>query len=332
VELQRVLRELADAGVRTVAVEASSHALDQRRLDAVRFTAGVFTNLTRDHLDYHGTMEEYFASKARLVHLLGPAGFAIVNQDDRAWDALPMRGQRVTFGLRAQRSGARVHASFLASNPSYSPGGSSWALYADGASYDVDLPLLGDFNVMNAVGAAATAITLGQDPAAIAALLGTAPQVPGRLERIADSPVVLRDYAHTPDALERAIAAVRPFARGRLIVVFGCGGDRDAGKRPLMGAVAERLADHVILTSDNPRSEDPDRILDAIEAGMKQQSHERIEDRHEAIARAMQIAHPHDDLVLLAGKGHETWQIRGTQKLPFDEAVIVADLLADRVS
>lgn len=330
IELQRVLRELVDAGIATVAIEASSHALEQHRLDGIPFDAAIFTNLTRDHLDYHQTMEAYFASKARLVGLLARTGVAVVNQDDRAWDKLPDAPRRVTFGLRAQRSGAQVHATYLASNPSYSAEGSSWALYANGTSYDVELPLLGDFNVANALGAAAAVVALGRDPAEMATRLWSVPQVPGRLERIADVPVVLRDYAHTPDALERALAAVRPFARGRLIVVFGCGGDRDPGKRPQMGAVAARHADHAIITSDNPRTEDPDRILDEIEAGMTGSSHERIEDRRAAIGRALSLAHPVDDLVLLAGKGHETYQIRGTEKTPFDEAAIVGELLARR--
>ena len=152
------------------------------------------------------------------------------------------------------------------------------------------------------------------------------PQVPGRLEVIHEQPTVLRDYAHTPDALERALAAVRPFTRRKLIVVFGCGGDRDRGKRPLMGAIAERQADYAIVTSDNPRTEDPDEILDDIERGMRRDNHERIEDRRSAIARALELARANDDVILLAGKGHETYQVRGTARLPFDEKVIVAEL------
>jgi UDP-N-acetylmuramoyl-L-alanyl-D-glutamate--2,6-diaminopimelate ligase len=324
IELQRVLRALVDSGVRTVAIEASSHALDQRRLDGVQFAAAVFTNLTRDHLDYHQTMESYFAAKARLVSLLTRQGALVVNADDRAWDALPAWSRRITFGLGRS-------ASISMSDARYSLRGSRWSLNAFGHAHAVNLPLLGDFNVVNALGAAAAAIALGREAGAVAARLSDLPQVPGRLERLSDAPVVLRDYAHTPDALERALTAVAPFAvRGRVIVVFGCGGDRDAGKRPLMGAVAERLAGHVILTSDNPRTEDPERILDAIESGMKRGSHERIEDRRAAIARALDVADRERDIVLLAGKGHETYQIRGKQRLPFDEAIIVRALLAER--
>jgi UDP-N-acetylmuramoyl-L-alanyl-D-glutamate--2,6-diaminopimelate ligase len=163
---------------------------------------------------------------------------------------------------------------------------------------------------------------------AVAGLLSTMPQVPGRLEVINESPTVLRDYAHTPDALERALDAVRPFATERLIVVFGCGGDRDRGKRPVMGGIAEAKADLAIVTSDNPRTEDPERILDEIEIGMQRDNHERIEDRRAAIARALGVATARD-VIVLAGKGHETYQVRGTAKLPFDEKEIVAELTAE---
>jgi UDP-N-acetylmuramoyl-L-alanyl-D-glutamate--2,6-diaminopimelate ligase len=169
---------------------------------------------------------------------------------------------------------------------------------------------------------------MGLSVAEVARRLGTLPQVPGRLEIVLERPTVLRDYAHTPDALERALHAVRPFVRGRLTVVFGCGGDRDRGKRPVMGGIAERLADHVIITSDNPRTEDPELILDEIETGMRR-DHERIEDRRAAIARALATASP-DDVILLAGKGHETYQIRGTARLPFDEREIVRELTQPR--
>ena len=195
----------------------------------------------------------------------------------------------------------------------------------DGESRELRLPLIGDFNVANAVGAATAAFALGLDVATIAARLATLPQVPGRLEIVHEHPTVLRDYAHTPDALERALTAIRPFASGRLLAVFGAGGDRDRGKRPVMGEIAERLADFCIVTSDNPRTEDPNAILDEIEQGMRRDNHERIEDRREAIARALAIADT-NDVVLLAGKGHETYQIRGTEKLPFDEREVVAEL------
>ncbi len=299
-------------------MEVSSHALDQHRVDGIAFETAVFTNLTRDHLDYHKTMEAYLAAKARLTEYLTPHGTVILNADDPAWRSLATNRRKVTFSTRV---GAEVHAQ----DTTYSPTGSRWHLVVDNESAQVDLPLIGDFNVSNALGAAAAAYALGMRVDEIAGRLATVPQVPGRLEVVHTAPTVLRDYAHTPDALERALSAVRPFATGRLVTVFGCGGDRDRGKRPEMGSVAERLADHVIVTSDNPRTEDPERILDDIEAGMTRRDHERIEDRRAAIARALETAGP-DDVVLLAGKGHETYQIRGTEKLPFDERQIVAEL------
>jgi UDP-N-acetylmuramoyl-L-alanyl-D-glutamate--2,6-diaminopimelate ligase len=318
IELQRVLRHLVDAGVRAVAMEVSSHSLDQRRVDGVTFMAAVFTNVTRDHLDYHGSMDAYIGAKARLIEYLASDGTAVVNADDPAWAVLAPRQRVVRFGMS---SGADVRAESVR----FTPRGSEWMLVVGAQRAPVNLPLLGAFNVANALAAAAAASALGVDVGDIAGRLSASPQVPGRLERLIQHPAVLRDYAHTPDALERALDAVRPFVAGRLIVLFGCGGDRDRGKRPQMGAIAESRADHVIVTSDNPRTEDPEKILDDIEAGMKRSNHERIEDRRAAIARALAVATP-DDMVLLAGKGHETYQIRGTVSHPFDEAVIVREL------
>lgn len=322
VELQRVLRLLADLGVRTVAMEVSSHSLEQRRVEGIAFAAGVFTNLTRDHLDYHGTMEAYYAAKARLVSLLAADGTAVVNADDAAWAALPAAPRRVTFG--------HVHADVRAEAVTFEPRGSRFRLVTPSGAVDVALPLIGDFNVANALGAAAAAFALGTPLATIASRMGSMPQVPGRLDRIGERPAVLRDYAHTPDALERALTALRPFVPGRLIVVFGAGGDRDPGKRPLMGAVAARHADRIVLTSDNPRTEDPERIMDDIAVALPKNGYERIEDRRAAIARAIAMADPDCDLVLLAGKGHEDYQVRGTEKLYFDEREIVGELMAAR--
>lgn len=319
VELQRVLRALVDRGVRRVAMEVSSHSLDQRRVEGLQFAAAVFTNVTRDHLDYHGSMEAYVAAKARLMEYVAADGTAVVNADDPSWEVLPQQGRRVTFGMAAP--GCDVRA--VSVHPSGS--GSTFTLVTPSGSSGVALPLLGDFNVANALGAAAAAWALGEAVETIASRLATMPQVPGRLERVLGHPVVLRDYAHTPDALARALDAVRPFAPARMIVVFGCGGDRDRGKRPLMGAIAESKADVAIVTSDNPRTEDPERILDDIEAGMTRGAHERFVDRRAAIARALEIANS-SDIVILAGKGHETYQIRGTTSYPFDERTIVRDL------
>ena len=321
VELQEVLAVLVAQGVRCVAMEVSSHALDQRRVEGIQFDAAVFTNLTRDHLDYHGTMDAYFAAKSRLVDAVRRDGHVVVNGDDHAWERLPRTRQQVRFALSddaAEVRGERVR---------FSPRGSTWTLVVGGLKAEVALPLIGDFNVANALGAAAAAIALGLTVDEVAARLATLPQVPGRLEVLRESPTVLRDYAHTPDALERAIAAVRPFTSGRLLVVFGCGGDRDRGKRSVMGKIAAEKADLAIATSDNPRTEDPEHILDEIEAGMGDIPHRRIEDRRAAIAAALAEAGP-GDVILLAGKGHETYQVRGTVKEPFDEKVVVAELSA----
>lgn len=321
VELQRVLAALVANEVRTVAMETSSHALHQHRVEGLRFHAGVFTNLTRDHLDYHGTMESYRAAKALLIGQLSERGVAVVNADDDAWTALPPAPRTVRFG-------SSEDADVRALDLRFTPRGSRWALAAEVERHEVALPLIGDFNVANALAAAAAAWALGMPLARVAARLSTLPQVPGRLEILHEQPTVLRDYAHTPDALERALDAVRPFTVGALTVVFGCGGDRDRGKRPEMGRIAESHADRVIVTSDNPRTEDPERILDDIEAGMTEGRHERVEDRRAAIARAIAGAGA-DDVILLAGKGHETYQIRGTVKYPFDEREIVQAIIAD---
>ena len=302
-------------------MEVSSHSLDQRRVDGVQFDAIVFTNLTRDHLDYHRTMDAYYRAKARLLEYLLPHGTVVYNLDEKSWANLRTERRRVAFSERVMT--AEVHAEHVR----FGPRGSEWTLALSTERLPVRLPLIGDFNVMNALGAAAAAYALGTPTAQIAERLSSLPQVPGRLELLNEAPAVLRDYAHTPDALERALAAVRPFTRGRLVVVFGCGGDRDRGKRPVMGEIAERLADLAIVTSDNPRTEDPERILDDIEQGMHGKNHERICDRHEAIERALGLAEA-DDVVLLAGKGHETYQVRGTTKYPFDEKEIVKQLIA----
>ncbi len=318
VELQRILRELADRGVRTIAMEVSSHSLDQRRVDGLQFDVAVFTNLTRDHLDYHGTMEKYLEAKARLLDYVKADGTVVINADAPEWKSLRPRSRPLTFA-------ARESADIRAEDIRYTSEGSKWRLVTPRGSADVSLPLIGDINVENALAAAATAFALGQTPAAIADRLHTVPQVAGRLEIISTRPTVLRDYAHTPDALERSLKTARAFARGRLIVVFGCGGDRDKGKRPLMGDIAERGADCAIVTSDNPRTEDPDAIIDDIEAGMRGSKHERVTDRLSAIQRAIDLAKD-GDIVLLAGKGHETYQIRGTTSYPFDEKEIVREM------
>ncbi|HEY7193888.1 MAG TPA: UDP-N-acetylmuramoyl-L-alanyl-D-glutamate--2,6-diaminopimelate ligase [Gemmatimonadales bacterium] len=325
IDLQATLAAMVERGARGVAMEVSSHSLDQGRVEGLLFRAAIFTNLTRDHLDYHQTFDAYFAAKAKLVGHLADAGLAVINADDAAWARLPPAPRRITFSATAHP------ADVTARDVHVDARGARFTLVTAQGSEPVKLPLLGQFNVANALGVAACAVGLELPTHTIAERLATAPQVPGRMERIATDPcVVLRDYAHTPDALERALETVRGVTSkgGRVIVVFGAGGDRDRGKRAPMGEIAARLADIAIATSDNPRTEDPERILDDVEAGMTARQHYRITDRKAAIGQALELARE-GDTILLAGKGHETYQVVGTIKEPFDEREVVRNLGAN---
>ncbi len=323
VDLHATFAEFRQRGVTQIAMEASSHSLDQGRLDGLSFAAGVFTNLTHEHLDYHRTMEAYLAAKLRLSALLGPAGFEVVNADDPAWRALPPFPRRVTFGESAE-------ADVRAEEVQLEAGGSTFRLTGRFGRANVRIPLMGSFNVSNALAAAATALALEHPLPEVVERLGGSPQVPGRMERLADGPmVVLRDYAHTPDAMTRVLATLRPLTPGRLILIFGCGGDRDRSKRPEMARIAVEGADLVAITPDNPRTEDPERIMDDMESGMGGAQHLRFSDRELAIHRVLADAVP-GDTVLLAGKGHETYQLIGKTKYPFDERSIVRAALEGR--
>ncbi|MFW6039685.1 MAG: UDP-N-acetylmuramoyl-L-alanyl-D-glutamate--2,6-diaminopimelate ligase [Gemmatimonadota bacterium] len=325
VQLNVDLAEAAAAGAGWMAMEVSSHALDQRRVEGLSFAAAVFTNLSREHLDYHPDMASYRAAKLRFLRHLAADGVAVVNADEPAWEGPDFDAVRtVRFGTGPGASRASVRAEDVR----HSARGSSWRLVAAGGSAPVELPLLGDFNVSNALGAAAAAHALGCSVAAIADRLSDAPQIPGRMETLAGppGPLVVRDYAHTPDGLTRALAALRVLAAGRLTVVFGCGGDRDRGKRPLMGEAAATGADRVVVTTDNPRTEPVGRIIDDILRSLPEGAAEVIEDRSDAIRDAVERSGP-GDVVLLAGKGHETYQDVQGEKLPFDEAAIVAAIV-----
>jgi len=324
VDLQATLAVLRDRGTRSVAMETSSHSLDQGRLDGLMFQGVVFTNLTRDHLDYHRTMEHYLAAKLKLLTLVAKDAAVAVNADDPAWGAVPRTAGMVSFGFHPD-------ADLRASDPALDATGCRFRVQGRFGSAEVSLPLPGEFNVANALAAAAVVLGMGHSLGGVVERLNSAPQVPGRMERLASEPfVVLRDYAHTPDALERALGALRPVTPGRLIVLFGCGGDRDRGKRPLMGRIAGTLADLAVVTSDNPRTEDPDAILADVLAGLPQGApHLRVTDRREAIRLTLEEARP-GDTVLLAGKGHETYQVIGKEYRPFDEKEIVAEFLGGR--
>lgn len=322
ISLQARLRALKDGGADAVALEASSHALHQGRVDEVDFAAGVFTNLTRDHLDYHGTMRAYANAKRRLFER--PLRFAVVNVDDRL-------GEAIAGGMRAGVELVPVgrQAAVRWSAVEYSPDGIRGVWRTPWGTADFNLPgHFGEFSVRNAACALAAVCALGTPLARVVADMARLPPVRGRMQRLSTTPLVLVDYAHSPDALRSALAAVRAHLPmgGRLLVVFGCGGDRDRGKRPQMASRAERGADLVVVTSDNPRHEDPQRILDDVMRGFRKPGEVlRITDRRAAIAAALQRAGA-NDAVLIAGKGHETHQEVGGRKLPFDDAAVVRQL------
>jgi UDP-N-acetylmuramoyl-L-alanyl-D-glutamate--2,6-diaminopimelate ligase len=329
IELHRTLERLAGEGVSHLAIEASSHGLDQRRLDGLRIAAAAFTNISRDHLDYHGTAEAYLAAKLRLFSTLMPPGSAaVVDVDhDGAADVLAAAKARELDVLTVGRNGDGIRLI---------------AASIDGLAQIIDvahggrrhrlrLPLVGEFQVENALVAAGLAIATGADAAAAFAAVEHLAGARGRLELVGQkngAPIFV-DYAHKPDALAKALEALRPYARRRLVVVFGCGGDRDRGKRPIMGAIAVAKADRVIVTDDNPRSEVPARIRAEILAGAVGAT--EIGDRGEAIRNAVNALEPGDAL-LIAGKGHESGQIIGDRVLPFTDHAAVAAALEEKVA
>ncbi len=329
VELHRTLDELAGRGVTHLAMEASSLGIGQRRLDGVRLAAAAFTNFSRDHLDHHRDMEDYFAAKARLFDtLLGPGRSAVYDADSEV--AARVRGVIEASGLKPFGVGAKGEAITLVSSRPRALSTGLRLSYA-GAEYELELPLAGSFQTANALVAAGLAIACGGEPARVFAALEKLQGAPGRLELVGkrfDAPVFV-DYAHKPDALEKVLETVRPLARGRVIVVFGCGGDRDRGKRPLMGDIAARRADVVIVTDDNPRGEDPASIRAAILAGARGAGAGEIfeiGDRREAIFAAVSQLRA-GDVLIVSGKGHETGQIVGQVTIPFsDHAAVKAAL------
>lgn len=333
-DVQRLLREMRDFNCRAAVMEVSSHALQQDRVRHVEFDAAVFTNLTQDHLDYHGTMEAYFAAKERLFVQLAAQtrkqGTAVINIDDRYGRRLhDTCGPRVTTITYGQSSNAMFRATDLRTDLH----GTQYSLHAGGKSYLVRLPLFGPFNVYNSLAALATMQALGHDVRKSVEALRAAPQVPGRLEMV-PGPKAFRvfvDYAHTPDALENVLRTLRSLEPERLITVFGCGGDRDRGKRGPMGRAAEEFSDWCVVTSDNPRGEDPEAICREISAAMGGGNHEVITDRRAAIRRAVMMAGP-GDIVLLAGKGHEDYQEFADRKVPFDDVAEAAAAIRGRAA
>lgn len=323
-DLQRLLVRMLDAGASACSMEVSSHAIDLHRVDAMHFAVAAFTNLTQDHLDFHHTIEEYYSVKKRLFTDLD-VGRRVVNIDDPFGVGIANElGECITVGRSAE-------ASVRSQDESLGERGSTFTLTTPEGSGQVRLPLAGAYNVSNALVAAGCGLALGIELDLVVRGLESAPQVPGRLERIdCGQPfLVAVDYAHTPDSLDKAISAVREITGGRVITVFGCGGDRDPDKRPMMGRAASKASDHVVLTSDNPRSEDPVGIILQIEDGLRggAATYEVEVDRRRAITRALTLAQA-GDAVLIAGKGHEDYQIFADRTIHFDDREIAREVLA----
>jgi UDP-N-acetylmuramoyl-L-alanyl-D-glutamate--2,6-diaminopimelate ligase len=326
VDLQAAFAEMVDGGDRACAMEVSSHALELHRADAIHWAVAVFTNLSQDHLDFHPTMEDYFLAKRRLFEAAPRTGIVVV---DDAW------GARLAAELDVTTVSVQGDADLRAVDVRPGLDGTDFAVVdRDGSRLELRSPLRGRFNVANALCAIAVARALGVADADIAAALPDAAPVPGRLQPVDEGQgfAVLVDYAHKPGALESVLDAVRGLTRGRIIVVFGAGGDRDRIKRPIMGEIAGRLADEVVVTSDNPRSEDPDAIVAEIVAGFEGGRHVRVQpDRRAAIELAVGLARD-GDVVLIAGKGHEQGQeLAGGEKIPFDDVAVAREALRARV-
>jgi len=321
-------RQMVDAGAKYMVIEASSHALFQDRLAGVNFAAAAFTNLTGDHLDYHKTPESYLAAKTLLFSALGPEATAVLNR--QAPESRSIAGAtkaRICWYAVAEP------ADLVARVESMTVGGTDFTLEYEGRRAPVATPLVGRYNVSNHLAAAGLCLAAGLDLTTVATGLSSLEAIPGRLEKIPGGDfAVIVDYAHTDDALENVLATLKPLCRGRLTVVFGCGGDRDKTKRPRMARVAERWADAIVVTSDNPRTEDPDVIIRDILAGFESPASDRVTvepDRRKAIELAIENARP-GDVVLLAGKGHETYQIVGTTKYDFSDHDVARQCLGER--
>jgi UDP-N-acetylmuramyl-tripeptide synthetase len=330
ISLHRIMQKAKEQGVRTCVMETSSHALHQARVEDVAFDVAVFTNLSRDHLDYHKTFENYFAAKCHLFELLHASPkstrAAVINTDSE-WGRKLLDEVR-SLGLSDWSFGRAGAPEILVRRITEASKAMEIALHLQSSNRDVliSAPFIGTHNAENIIAAFGACCALGYDPKSVAEALASVPQVPGRLERIGNTPVrVFVDYAHTPDALERAITALKPSTAGKLWVIFGCGGDRDRGKRPQMGTIAAANADRVVVTSDNPRTEAPEAIIsDILASGIK--PHLIEPDRRVAILQTISAATPGDS-ILIAGKGHENYQIIGTKKLHFSDQEVAAEAL-----
>ncbi|MEY2493732.1 MAG: UDP-N-acetylmuramoyl-L-alanyl-D-glutamate--2,6-diaminopimelate ligase [Verrucomicrobiota bacterium] len=335
-DVQELLAQMVNAGCKAAAMEVSSHALAQDRTRGLEWDVAVFTNLTQDHLDFHGTMESYFDAKTKLFTGLAEQktktnAAAVINIDDRYGAQLVDRLEKLDKKIPVITYGVSARADFRASNYHAEFAGTSYQLDARGKSYLVRVPLIGRFNVANSMAALAAASSLGINLREAILSLSRSPQVPGRLEAVPAKRQfqVFVDYAHTDDALLNVLKTLRELSPRKLIVVFGCGGDRDKQKRPLMARVADQNADYSIITSDNPRKEDPDAIIADAEKGFRSDRYEKISDRAKAIARAIELAQPRD-IVLIAGKGHESYQEFADHTVPFDDIQVARQALENR--
>lgn len=337
IDLQAALHLMAARGMDYVVMEVSSHALDQKRVAGCEFDTGVFTNLTQDHLDYHKTLENYKAAKQKLFRMLGETGSvkagktAIANIDDAAGaDMLSAAScKKVSYAIEKA-------ASLQAAAIDVRAGGANFSIHGDFGSLSLQLKITGIFNVYNVMAAVCAALAEGLSPAAVKASLEKFRSVPGRFELVDEGQnfSVIVDYAHTPDGLENILHTARQIAKKRIITVFGCGGDRDRTKRPIMGRIAAELSDVVLATSDNPRTEDPEFILSQVEEGVLEKlggkQHEKITDRRAAIFRAIELADP-DDIVVIAGKGHEDYQILKDKTIHFDDKEVAREAIRGKM-
>jgi UDP-N-acetylmuramoyl-L-alanyl-D-glutamate--2,6-diaminopimelate ligase len=334
-EFQELLNNMRSSGCSHVVSEISSHALVQRRADGTVFKVGIFTNLTRDHLDFHKTMEDYFAAKERLFReLLGKKSVSVINSDDEY-------GRRLISAMRGPKSGTKAvytyglekPSDFMATGISNSPEGLRFKITFQAKDYDVVSPLMGLPNVYNILSAVGASVALDVPWNVILEGIRKAGAIRGRFEKVncGQGFLAIVDYAHTEDALERLIYTARGMTDGKVITVFGCGGDRDRGKRPGMGSVATRLSDFVIITSDNPRSEKPEEIMNEITAGAVRKNYLLEADRKEAIRKAVLLA-DEDDIVLIAGKGHETYQETGTERSRFNDREVLEEAIKQLIT
>ncbi|WP_367607168.1 UDP-N-acetylmuramoyl-L-alanyl-D-glutamate--2,6-diaminopimelate ligase [Legionella sp. W05-934-2] len=326
--LQKLFHRYQHQGIRHVAMETSSHALSQQRVAGVKYHQAIFTNLTQDHLDYHKTMAEYATAKAKLF-AFPSLKYAIINYDDPyanlMAEKIPVGCQLITYGLHPK---ADIHALDMHTHQQ----GMSFNITSPWGKFCLQTVLIGQFNLYNILSVFASLVSAGYDAAEVVEVIRHLQPSPGRMELISHQPQIIVDFAHSPDALGNVLKTVRQLSQGKIIVVFGCGGERDYGKRPIMGEVASRFADHIIITSDNPRTEDPETIMSAIAAGVPAtQSMEKISDRRLAIKKAIDMA-DFDDVILVAGKGHEVSQIIGTKSYPFSDQLVIKELIKDTIT